>query len=154
LFQLLNGVVQDLTTWLVSALKTTAGISINNTSIWICLFFVCFFITFLIRKFIVQPLGFYIRDEGAPSWELFVLVLLVLGFYIYLLNQVFDQPMPSSWPTSLLKLVDGYENTFANAGNAPLEERNTWSVVPWLWNIGPIGFMFVRTRLMKDKDER
>lgn len=156
LFQLpmVKEVIKGTATWLISALKVAAGIEISNTSAWLTLFLVCFCITFAMRRFVVYPLGFYINDEGAPTWELIALALLVLGFYIYLLNQVFiDQPMPASWPRFLLRLLDGYKNTFSVATPATIEERNTWAVVPWFWLVGPLTFMYVRTKLMKDKDE-
>jgi hypothetical protein len=153
-FQMLPAPIQGITTWLISALKVSVGVSVNNTSTWFALFFVCFAITWAIRVIIVEPLGFYINDEGAPFWELIILTLLVLGFYVYLLNQVFDYPMPETLPKFVLQAVDGYKNTYVVTSAGSIEERNTWAIVPWLWNFGPITFMYVRTKLMKDKDEK
>ena len=152
LFELTKEWIISLTTWVINVVETELGYKVNNPSTWLFLFFVCFLITFLIRRYIVYPLGFYINEEGAPTWELIVLGCLVFGSYIYLLNQVFDQPMPSNWPKQLLKLVDGYKNTFSvSQTNQSLVERNTWAIVPWLWTVGPILFMIARTKLSKGK---
>lgn len=147
LFNLIQDLINSWVTWLVSATKVATGISLQSSGqLWLALFFVCFVITAIIRKFVVQPLGFFINDEGAPTWELWVTLFLVLGAYVYFLNQIFAQPMPKEWPIWLLKLVDGYKNTFF-VTSSDSAENQTWVIVPWLWNIAPITFMYVRTRL-------
>ena len=144
LFNLMKDVIIGWVTWLVSVIKVTTGATLQgNGPLWFSLFFVCFAITFLIRKFVVQPLGFYINQEGGNNVELILLLLLVLGSYIYFLNQVFTQPLPE-WPVWLLKLVDGYKHTYMVTQVSGVEERNAWVFVPWLWNLGPIAFMYFR----------
>jgi hypothetical protein len=151
---LMEDVVRSIASWLINALEVLINFRIDIGGIWIVLFLVCFLITSFLRKFVVYPLGFYINDEGAPAWELIVLATLVLGFYTYLLNQVFSEPMPSQTPIIILRLVDGYDNTYAILTQETYQETITWSIVPWFWYFFPLAFMYVRTKLMKDKDEK
>jgi hypothetical protein len=143
---LFDDTIYKISTWLVSFVKVFFNLSVNNTSAWMSLFVVCFAITFVLRRFVVEPMGFYISEEGAPGWELAVLLVLVLGFYIYMLNQNFDQPMPETWPKNLLKLLDGYKHTYTPTATS-IEERNTWLIVPYFWTITPLAFMYFRTKL-------
>lgn len=145
--------VESSSAWIINFLFIILSIQIPTGSVWIILFLVCFFITSLLRRFVVYPLGFYINDEGAPVWELVALSLIVLGFYIYLLNQVFAEPMPQQTPKALLHFLDGYKNTYRSLSPTSTQELVTWSIVPWFWYVFPITFMYVRTKLMKDKDE-
>ncbi len=150
LFRLIKDSINVWVTWLISAIKVSTGATLQgNAPLWLSLFFVCFAITFLIRKFIVQPLGFYINDEGATNVELWVTLFLILGAYIYFINQVFSQPMPTELPVWIMKLVDGYKHTFVTTSVTSIEENNTWVIVPWLWNIAPIAFMYFNVRLKK-----
>lgn len=156
-FQLpmITNLVLGVATWLISFVTVTASTSVADSNVWYFLFFVCLCITTLIRRLIVHPLGFFINDEGAPAWELGVLTALILGFYIFLLNQVFiDTPMPSNIPTLLVRAVDGYYNSYQMNSQTTLEVRNTFAIVPWFWYIAPISFMYVKTLLMKDKNEK
>jgi hypothetical protein len=110
----------------------------NNTATWFVFFLSCFSITLLIRHFVIQPLGFFVEEEDAPKWELWILLFLVLGGYIYNLNQIFLQPMPSWLPNFLVSMMGGIK---------PDQIISTWNWAPWLWNIGPVVFLFVRTKL-------
>jgi hypothetical protein len=157
LFQLptVTDIVLNIATWLISFMTVTTIASVENSNVWYFLFFVCLCITTLIRRLIVYPLGFYINDEGAPAWELAVLAVLVLGFYVFLLNQVFvNTPMPSNIPPLIVRAVDGYYNSFQFNSQTSVEVRNTFVIVPWFWYIFPISFMYVKTLLMKDKNEK
>lgn len=139
LFGLLDNLVLDWHKWLSNFVAnfTENGIQ-SQTAIWLIFFLACFSITLIIRHFIIQPLGFYVEEEGAPNWELTVLLFLVLGGYIYNINQVFGQSMPSWLPNFLVSML----------GGAKLEETvAVWDFMPWVWNIGPVLFLFVRTKL-------
>jgi len=151
---LAEDLIRNVSSWLINALEVLFGFTIDIGGIWIVLFLVCFFFTSMLRRFVVYPLGFYINDEGAPAWELIVLTALILGFYTYLLNQVFTEPMPLQTPEPILRLVDGYDNTYRAVGPQSSQEAITWSIVPWFWYFFPLAFMYVRTKLMKDKDEK
>jgi hypothetical protein len=123
----------DITSGLIRASFETVGAS------WLMFFVSCFILTVVIRQFVVEPLGFFIKDEGAPNWELGIIVFLVLGAYIYNLNLIFGQPMPSWLPDFLVNLVYGIK-----PGQLT---KSSWDFVPWLWDVVPIVFMFVRSKL-------
>jgi hypothetical protein len=148
LFQLIPNAIIKWSNWIASSLTTIFKVDLqDNNKLWLVFFVTTFFITFLIRRFLVQPLGFFISDEGAPYWELFILFFIVLGFNIYLLNQVFSQPMPTGWmPQGLIYFLDGGKNTYTSSSDVAV--KNTWSFVPWFWHIFPLAFMFVRTKLI------
>jgi hypothetical protein len=148
LFDLIKESINIWVAWLVSATKVATGASLQgNASLWFALFLVCFAVTFAIRKWIVEPLGFFINEEGANNVELWVTLFLVLGAYIYFINQVFNQPMPTEWPIWILKLVDGYKHTYTVTSVQSIEENNTWVIVPWLWNVAPIAFMYFNVKI-------
>ena len=138
LLSLFQDAIRNIVSWLISVVKVTTGATLQgNESLWFTLVFVCFVITFLIRRYVVEPLGFYINQEVATNVELGIM----------LLNQVFQQPMPLNWPIWILKLVNGYKNTYSVTSVQSIEESNTWIIVPWLWNLGPILFMYFSVRL-------
>lgn len=148
LLSLFQDAIRNIVSWLISVVKVTTGATLQgNESLWFTLVFVCFVITFLIRRYVVEPLGFYINQEGATNVELGIMLFLVVGAYIYFINQVFQQPMPLNWPIWILKLVNGYKNTYSVTSVQSIEESNTWIIVPWLWNLGPILFMYFSVRL-------
>jgi hypothetical protein len=155
LFQipLAQELVRSTASWIINALEVILSIRIEAGGIWVVLFLVCFFITSVLRRYVVYPLGFYINDEGAPAWELTVLIVMVLGFYTYLLNQVFPEPMPLQTPELVLRFVDGYENTYNTLSPDSTQENITWGIVEWFWYFFPLAFMYVRTKLMPDNDE-
>jgi hypothetical protein len=135
---------------------TGLGISVDQSSansiFWLCFFLTCFVITLLIKKFITDPLGFYIHEEGAPIWQHAILIIVVLGGYIYLLNQAFSQPMPTKWmPAEVIKLLDGAKHTYSTNYNS-VEEANTWAIVPWIWNLGPLIVMYLFTFKMSKSE--
>jgi len=134
--------------WLISAIETFSGyIIIGNGPTWLVLFFVSFLITFLIKSIIVDYLGMSVDDSGGKYPELLFTLLLIMGMYIYMMNDVFSaQPMPAEWlPEVLITLLGGYNNTYALSLNqANIASQNTWSILPWLWYVGPIAFIYLR----------
>ena len=147
LFQLIKEPIVNIwTTWFMSFLKSVFKIDATSRGIaWLSLLFICFVIVFIVRRFVVEVLNLYADDESYTNWEVGFLTLLVLGFFIYTVNQVFSQPMPSEWfPEFAVKLFGGQSNT-NSVFTYTVEDRNVWTIVPWLWTVGPLAFMYFRT---------
>ena len=140
--------IQNWVTWIVSVLSSLGGVTFEDPGYsWFVLFLVCFLVTVIVAIYIIRPLGFYMSEEGGPGWELFIFGFLVFGSFLFLINQVFDQPMPTSiLPTWIIRLFGGYESTFVNA-SSDVATANTWSFLPWMWYLGPILFLYIRTRI-------
>jgi hypothetical protein len=119
----------------------------NNGRLWLVLLGSAIVLAVIIRQFIVEPLGLFIDNEES-GWEAFVLTILILGFYIYILNQNFTYSMPQDWwmPTWLIRLLGGYRNTFTPF-ISQAEYVEPWFLIKWLWYLGPIGFLYVRTKI-------
>ncbi len=140
LFRLINGQIIRWSNFVGKMISSAFENPIDSVGeSWLVFVFSCFIITLLIRRIIIQPLGMYIKEEDAPGWELLILFILVFGSYLYNLNQIFTQPMPTWVPGFLVRLVDGVK-----VGEAQLIP---WFFVPWLWDLGPILFMFTRTKM-------
>ncbi len=153
LFQLIKESIVNLwTTWFISFLA--AAFKINATTsgaTWLSLVFICFIVVFVIRRFVVEVLNLYSDNESYKPWESGVLLILVAGYFIYVVNKVFSQPMPSAWfPDFLVKLLGGNGEGIEVVALS-VEEKNAWTIVPWLWTIGPVAFMYFRTIASKFK---
>lgn len=154
LFKLLKEqIVSVWTIWFLSFLKSVFKINATtNGYTWLSLIFICFIVTFIIRRFVVEVLDLHSSNKEGSDWENTVLAFLIFGFFIYTTNQIFSQPMPREWfPEIIIKLFGGDQNTLGGLATASIEERNTWSIVPWIWTIGPLAFMFTRTLAAKFK---
>jgi hypothetical protein len=139
-FRLVDNLIIDWSVWLNRILsQLTGNVFQGQNMLWFVFFLACFSITMLIRRFFVQGLGFFTDQEGAPTWELTFLTFLVLGGYIYNLNQIFLQPMPTWIPSFLVGMLNGVKVAGASPPN--------WEIIPWLWDITPILFLFMRTKL-------
>ncbi|NJK71163.1 MAG: hypothetical protein HC932_02805 [Thermales bacterium] len=116
-------------------------------------FLICFLIVWILRKFIVQPLGFYVNGTASSGFEIILLSFFVLGFFIYSINRLFPEySMPAVIPGPILKLLGASQTEFFRS----TEERNVWSVVPWLWYFGPIAVMysmFINEKIHSSKDD-
>jgi hypothetical protein len=146
LFQLIKDpIVTIWTTWFMSFLKSVFKIDSASTGIaWLSLVFICFVLVFIIRRFVVEVLNLYSEDQPYKNWEAGFLGFLVLGFFIYTVNQVFNQPMPSEWfPDFVIKLLGGQSTS--SLVSYTIEDRNVWTIVPWLWTVGPLAFMYLMT---------
>jgi len=109
------------------------------TETWLIFLFSCFIITALIRQFIIEPLGFAVEDTEAPGWETAILAILVFGFFVYHLNLIFTQEAMPLWiPDFIVKAVGGFK---------PNTVRTVYNFVPWFWNLGPIIFLYLRTKV-------
>jgi hypothetical protein len=119
---------------------------VENGRFWWFFIVVCFlFITFL-RGAVVEPLGYFVDTDTEPTWETIIFSFLVFGFFIYLVNQAFGLPMPKNIPVWAVKLFGGYKNTYLPLDYRP-EAEVGWSLVPYLWYLAPIAFMYVRRKI-------
>jgi hypothetical protein len=153
IFQLIVPMLNTWTGWLISVIGNFTGQElVSEGSVWWALLVVCMSITFMIRRFIIEPLGFYVNGNATSMLELATLATLVLGFYLYSFNTLFpDYVMPDA-PIFFQIMVGEIENS-----QQSLLQSNTWSIVPWLWYAGPIGFMygmFVRSEFSYAKMSR
>lgn len=137
IFRLIPDLLFTWTSWLVSFAASTFTLDPTNQGIiWWCLLLVCMTITFIIRKFVVQPLGFYVNGNAVNNSELFILALLVLGFYLYSFNTLFPEyVMPQS--PAFIRVLLGEQDNFLSPASS-----NAWSIVPWIWYAGPVVFMY------------
>jgi hypothetical protein len=154
LFTLLPKVLVNWVTWLISFSKNTLSIEITSAGgVWICFFLVCLFIVWILRKFIVEPLGFYVNGTASSLLETLILGFFILGFFIFSINRLFPEyPMPSTLPDFFLRLFGSFGNVNYNS----LEQRNVWSIVPWLWYFGPIAVMysmFINEKMHQSSEE-
>ena len=116
--------------------------------IWYIFIFVSLVLVMLIRQFIVEPLGFLVDTEEGTGWEAFILAFILIGFYIYLLNQIFSYAMPRQWwmPEGLIRFLGGYRNTYTPAiSKAAYVE--TWQVISWFWFIAPLAMIYIRQKI-------
>lgn len=138
-FQLTEGMVIQIARWFIAGLKTTLTYQPSDDQLWFCLVFVTFVITMLLMIFLVRPMGLRVDKQAETPWELILTFILVFGFFIYVNNNIFrDVALPSSLPQWVIKLFDGWENTYGTASPGQVFDRNFWSVVPWLWILGPM----------------
>lgn len=154
LFQLLRDLIVTVwTVWFVSVLKALFNIDATSKGpAYISLLLICFLIVFLIRRFVIEVVDLHASNENNTNSENWVLLFLVFGFFIYTVNQVFTQPMPTEWfPEVVIKFFGGEANSLINVPATP-EDKNTWTIIPWLWTIGPLAFMYVRTIASKFTD--
>ncbi len=146
LFQVARGLISQIAAWVLSFLSVILGFKVQtNGPLWLALFGVCLIITLLIRKFIIEKLDLFVKDEFAKSWQIWVFGLLVLGFFIYIINLSFpSQPMPNDWwPKWFIRFLGGYKNSYPEEFVLSVEENNLWSIVPWIWHLGPIAFLYI-----------
>jgi len=117
-----------------------------GASLWWIFFFSMLAITLIIRRFIVEPLGFFIDSEdGAVWWDLLLMFLLVFGFYIFLLNLTFKYAMPSQFNLEVIRFLGGYRNTYLPGDPNPLAGSNPY--ITWFWYLAPLAYMYIRVRL-------
>lgn len=142
-FQLLEPIIISTTAWLIGLVQLVFNVRfVGEGPLWLALVIVCFVLVNVIRKLITEPLGFFVNEDGATGSETAILAFLVAGFFIYILNQVFVTiPMPREWfPEWLIRSFDGWREA-SGARLAP-NTRAVWAIVPWIWHIGPIGYLY------------
>jgi hypothetical protein len=134
--------------WLASVIKTASNANLESWY-WVCLVLASFIVVFLIKKFIVEPLGLYVNDESSSGIPVFVLALIVLGCFLYYINTALTQPMPAYFPGFLVQLLGGDQNTYVDTNAA---QENVFSIASIIWNIGPIVYLlFINQKYLKAK---
>ncbi len=119
---------------------------VSNGRFWYFFVFLCLILVFVLRKFIVEPLGFFVDTDTEPWWETAVFGFLVFGLFLYLFNQAFGFAMPNNFPIWIIKLFGGYKNTYQPSSSLS-EVELSWSFLPYLWYIFPIVFMYWRRKI-------
>ena len=145
IFAVSKEIIGSISSWILSFFAVMFGFKAQgNGLLWTWLFIVCFLILILIRKFVVEKLDFFAKDEFEKSWQIWIFGMLILGFFIYIINLSFpSQPMPSDWwPEWLIRFFGGYKNTFPDKFVLSVEEKNFWQIVPYIWHLGPISFLY------------
>lgn len=137
IFRLIPELLFTWTQWAISVFVNVFQFeAIGETSVWWALLLVCMSITFIIRKFVIEPLGFYVNGQASSGAELAILSVLCLGFYFYSFNTLFPEyVMPDTF--GFFRTALGDSNNYLS-----IEGRNSWAIIPWIWYIGPIGYMF------------
>lgn len=153
LFQLIRPQIQMLATWLKSSLDVLIGVNINNIgNQWLFLAGLCLSLVFVIRLFLIEPLGLNIKSESQSGWETFITAIFVFGFFIYTINLNFTQPMDPKWPDLFVKLTYGWRNSYGDIAMRG-SEMTFLQIVPWLWIVGPIVcFYYPHTQKSEKKD--
>jgi hypothetical protein len=137
IFRLIPDLLFTWTTWFLSFFAQSLSVEVlNEGAVWWCLLLVCMSITFIVRKFVVEPLGFYVNGNATSASELLVLAFLILGFYLYSFNILFPEYMMPDSPEIIRVLLGD------NIGNGNIIDANAWSIVPWIWYLGPVLFMY------------
>ncbi len=154
LFQLegLRWLVISIQQWLISGIQSVTTLSITITVYWIVLFLVVAIITALFKFFIIDPLELHANDDQTRDWWVWLFALLVFGLFVYTLNLNFDQSMPLELPKFLVKMFQGSRNTPGAEINS-LAESNFYSIFPWIWQVGPVIFMYYYASKEKNKKE-
>ena len=150
-FQPLRDVIVIIANFFVKMLNSILAIKIaDNNGLWIVLFATCFIITFAIQKFFVSSTGLQITKDGGRGIEIYLLMLILIGLYLYVLNKIFiDQPMPTFFPDKVVYLVGGAENTFSLTAQQR-SELVIWSVIQGvLFHLGPIIMFWVGANSQK-----
>jgi hypothetical protein len=148
-FQLTAGTVRQAVVNLANFLTNNAnGDFSTSPNIWLVFFGFCFVATFLIKKFVITPLGFFTDEEEAKWWDLAILVFLVFGFFVFVLNQTFSFAMPREFfNLTFIKLFGGYKNAVAPGTPQSEEELSGWFFVRAFWYIAPLAWLFFRTKV-------
>jgi hypothetical protein len=143
LFQLegLRWLVTVLHSWLANTLQTLTTFPIQGWIYWLVLLIAAFIIVTILKIFIIDPLELHANDADSRGWQVYFFAFIVLGLFIYILNLNFSQPMPSEIPGFIIKMLEGSRNT-PGAEISSSAEGNFYSIFPWIWQLGPIIFMY------------
>ena len=138
IFRLIPGLLETWTTWVLSLLvELVPAQNLSSYVEWWALILVCVTITFLIRNYVIEPLGFYVNGNATNGQELIGLGFLVMGFYIYSFNQFFPSYiMPQTF--EFFNILFGESSPVTN----DIVVSNTWSIIPWIWYLGPVAYMY------------
>lgn len=149
LIQLIEPLVRTWTVFFADYFAVSDSTSFLATGRqWVVFYLICLIILILVRQFIAEPLTLFVDTDDGKGWEASILVLVLLGFYAYLLNQIFEYPMPREWwsPNWLIRLLGGYRATYL-PGIPRASYQEEWWLLPWFWFLAPIGIIFARTKI-------
>lgn len=143
LFQLegLRWVVANAHIWLANSLQAILTLPVQGWIYWSVMVFVTILVIIIIKFYIVDPLELHANDTDSRGWQVYTFAFLSIGFFLYILNLNFSQPMPAEFPEFLIKALDGTRNTPNIVINSS-SESNFYSIFPWIWQLGPIIFMY------------
>ncbi len=152
LFQLdaIRWLVSSIHEWIASSLQAITTITIPYWVYWFLMLFAAFLIITLLKIFIIDPLELHANDSDTRNWQVWLFAFLVLGLFIYILNLNFSQPMPSEFPGFVVKIFQGSRNTPGVEINS-VAESNFYSIFPWIWQLGPMMFMYYYANQAKNK---
>ncbi|MEM1312772.1 MAG: hypothetical protein AAGF07_04915 [Patescibacteria group bacterium] len=139
-------IVNVFSDWTASVLIIILNNNLSDTFIsWAALFIVCLAIVWLVEWTVVEALNFLPDNEDYSWLSLGVLFALTLGSFLYILNSVFDQPMPQEiFPDMLAKFLGG-NSTNSSSFPDSVEDNNVLTLSPWLWTLGPLVFIWIKT---------
>jgi hypothetical protein len=155
--KIIANIITSISYWLINFISVSGyKDAISDNKVWLILWACVVIFTFLLQTYVIQPLGFYIdKEDRLGGWDRIAGFVLLFGTQIFLINKVFDQPMPPNfvpippaWNVNLIRLLGGFENTFANSKETEAD-KFLWQVRDIFWNIGPIAFMYIKTILIK-----
>ncbi len=152
LFQLdaLRWLVTTIHKWIASGLQTITTVTIPYWVYWFLMLFTAFLIITFLRIFIIDPLELHVNDSETRNWQVWFFAFLVSGLLIYILNLNFGQPMPSEFPGFVIKIFQGSRDTSGVEINSAAES-NFYSIFPWIWQLGPMMFMYYYANQVKSK---
>lgn len=112
----------------------------NSSAIfWFSLVVVCFFVMFLIKVLIVDPIHLSIEDEsGVNAWEKVFFSFMTLGAFLYYVNDYFGIAMPTGFSPIVRQIL----------GDRMISGPDALRLSAILWNLGPLLtiFFIVRTK--------
>lgn len=110
----------------------------NSSAIfWFSLVVVCFFVMFLIKVLIVDPIHLSIEDEsGVNAWEKFSFFFVIVGAFLYYVNDYFSIAMPNGISSIVRQVL----------GDRTISGPDALRLSSLLWNLGPLFVIFVIVR--------
>lgn len=110
----------------------------TTTIVWFSLVVVCFLVVFLIKIFIVDPVGLSIQDEtGMNIWEKIILSCIIIGAFLYYVNDYFSVAMPSEFAPIIRQFF----------GDKMISGIDAMRIAAFVWNILPLMAIFVITKI-------
>jgi hypothetical protein len=137
LLEIVSGPLQSLSVLLLDAFSLNGN---SQGSQWWVVAGIVLLLILVFRQFIIQPLGLYVRKEGAPAWELAVLTVMLLGLLCLQINNIFQLPMADWLPNWSLRAVDGAKYSLPNG-------QEIWGWLSFLWYFGPLALLYYQTKV-------
>jgi hypothetical protein len=150
IFNVASQYIVSLSAYIIRFLDVVGGFRASNGQLWYCLFIVSLVLTVALKSFVVDKLGFGIVQD-SKGWETFASFAIIMGFFVFVINQAFVQPMPDSIPLWLVKILGGEKSSTLGLRSA--NEAVVWSIIPWIWTFAPIAVFFYPAIKTKPKSE-